>query len=292
MLYTTLARVREEIKARPDNVSDDDYVVRALREVTARIQRFTRLDFGPCIRTRLFDALGDHINDDRRLLHLDAPLLVASQIVTAAGVTLGGGDYTLVGHDPCVWDTPYEAIRLTAGYWSSVSANWQGAISVTGIWGYHTAYTSAWLDSGDAVTDAGGIDATTTTLTVADADGADPYGLTPRFSVGELLQIDTEWLEVIAVDTGTNTLTVLRGQRGSTAVPHDSGVPIAVWWVEPDIERAAVRWTAFMYSRRGVFEKTRFDGMATVEFPPDMPDEVANILSGYQAAYSPPFLVV
>jgi hypothetical protein len=60
------------------------------------------------------------------------------------------------------------------------------------------------------------VDATATTLSVAFAAG---LAVTP----GLTIQVDGEQLLLTAVNTTTNTFTVLRGVNGTTAAPHDPG---------------------------------------------------------------------
>ena len=49
-------------------------------------------------------------------------------------------------------------------------------------------------------------------------DGDSPTDL---FAVDDQILIDSEWMDVTAVDTGTNTLTVTRGIKGTVAAFHD-----------------------------------------------------------------------
>lgn len=47
------------------------------------------------------------------------------------------------------------------------------------------------------------------------------------FTAGEIIKIENEEILIGSINTGTNILTVTRGQRGTTAVAHDlAGVPI------------------------------------------------------------------
>ena len=68
-----------------------------------------------------------------------------------------------------------------------------------------------------------------TTITTSDVDGNDAAGLSPRFSVGSLLKIDSEMVEVIGMSTAQNKLTVARGVNGSTAATHALNTTIYTW---------------------------------------------------------------
>ena len=284
-MYTDLAHVRVEIKATAADTSGDAYVLDAIRQVCARIDKVVGYEFAPRLKERLFDAEGCFISADHRLLLLDEPLLAVTTLVNALDETLTTGDYTLHTMEARRGTTPYDAVRLTDkdASWSDYDDNNgpEEAISITGTWGFHRHYADAWLASGDAVANGGGINASVTSITVSDADGADAEAWTPRFSPGQLIQIGTEWLSVEAVNVTTNVLTVRRGQRGSTAAVHAAAAPISIWRADELIQRAAIRWVAFIYARRGVFEQVSYDGVATVRFPASMPQEVQDILDDY-----------
>jgi hypothetical protein len=254
----------------------------AIRVVTARIRkRLQPRDFLPERKTIYIDALGHHIDDQYGMLDLfneqgRHPLLSAIEVVDGAGnVLVLDTDYRL---NPRGVTPIFKLRRLDGTSWSDYSDEWVEAIAVTGIFGYHSDYAHAWLSSGDTVQNSP-LSSSATTITINDADGADGLNRIPRFSPGQLLQIDSEWLELIAVDA--NTLTVTRGARGATAVAHNQNAPIRIFQVEGPINRAAVRWAAYLYARRGAFESVRVEGMATVEFPEDMPGEVRDILDLY-----------
>jgi hypothetical protein len=61
------------------------------------------------------------------------------------------------------------------------------------------------------------VDATTTTLPVADAS---------TIALGAILLIDSEEMQVTASDTVHNTLTVVRGVKGTTPAAHSANAPI------------------------------------------------------------------
>jgi hypothetical protein len=148
-------------------------------------------------------------------------------ITTVSLSSDGGQTYTaLAGTDwwasnGIVWDAPpYELLALNPnGAYSSFYAG-QRTVKVVGVLGWHADYAAAWELSGDSVQDGSGISASATTVTVADADGVDARGETPRFSVGDLLRAESEYLTVAGVNTTTNALTVNRAAAGSTAASH------------------------------------------------------------------------
>jgi len=291
-MYTDLAHARTELKVNAADVSDDAYVLLTLPIIEARIDQFVGFTFAPLLETRTFDARGEHIDDERRELHLDHPVLTVTSLVDGTGTALAPTDYRLLSSQggSC---TTYDRIRRVSGSWSSTNGDYMDAIQITGVWGYHAAYGQAWGDSRDAVEDTGGIHANVTVITVGDADSADDTAWTPRFCPGQLLKIEAEYLTVEAVNTTTNVLTVRRGQRGSAAAAHAKDTPLYIWRPDALVQRAANRWLALVYARRGQFQQVTYDGLTTVEFPADIPDEVRHMLAVFQqSAFDSTFLVV
>lgn len=276
--YATLAGARAEIKAGDDDTSGDAYLLEALRFASARITRHAGYTFAPYRGARYFGA-GD-VDDYEGLLLLGEPLL-AAETVTVGGVAWTyGTDY--LEYPRGAWHT-LQLRALTRPWTSALDSGAHDPIAVTGLWGYHSAYTAAgWVPSGDALLEGVGTD--TVTLAVSDIAGADAWGRAPRFSPGALLRLGDELVEALAADAGTNTLTVRRACRGTLAAAHDAGTPPLLWAPELDITRAALRWADYLYQRRGAFTRVEFDGVATVQFPDDLPGEVAGILAPYAAA--------
>lgn len=273
----TLAKARLELKTQ---ISDADAVLtEALRYIAARLELEKDYGFAPRRELHRLDALGDGIEDDTGRLWLDAPLLEVVSLIDAAGQTLTTDDYRLETNPTTpVWSI----LRLPYLHsWSWGALDWRGVIQLTGLWGYRRHYSEAWLNSGDAVKD-NPLTAGATTLTVNDADGVDAQGFSPRFSPLQILRIGTELLEVQpGINLTTNTVPVLRGVLGSTAASHIQNTAIETWLPEPALAREVARWASYLYARRGSFEQTSYDGIATVSFPPDIPASVQNVLDDF-----------
>lgn len=280
MWYATLAQARAELKETDAAITDDDAVVKAaLAHVTARIDRVTGRTFLPRVATRRFDAAGWHLDGGRNALELDQPLMALT------GVTVDGEAWAL---DTDVLpvpraDTPITALRIppSSGRRWSGGTDWQDAIAVTGVWGFRTDYADAWQGVGETL--AAPLSATAASFVAADVDGLDSRRRAPRFSAGQLVRIDAEYLAVLDTDAGSNTVYVLRGVQGTTAATHAMGAVVEAFRVEPAIERAACRWASYLYKRRGAFRVTEVDPTTgvSVMFPEDMPGEVANTLAAY-----------
>jgi hypothetical protein len=117
---------------------------------------------------------------------------------------------------------------------------------VTGKWGWHDRWAEAWRSSSDTVQN-NPLSSGATTITVADADGTDAENESPRFQVGHLLKIENEYLRVLAVNTATNVLTVLRGVNGTTAASHSQNTAISVYQPALDAMQLNLRWASWLY---------------------------------------------
>lgn len=122
----------------------------------------------------------------------------------------------------------------SASYGNMSTSSAVPSIYITGAWGYHAHYKSAWVDTLDSVED-NPLTSSATTITVNDADGTDASGMT-RFAVGNLIRVDNEFMAITAITTTpTNTLTVLRAQRGTRATSHVKESIIERWHVPDDL---------------------------------------------------------
>lgn len=273
-MYTTLDAVKAELKA---SLTTDDarikgyiaYISRRLdSEFAARVPLFE-----PYIETRRKPIASQWVNSYENTLMLNDYILSLSSLQVA--------DETVTAVE--VWSdfSPFPATKL---HLTSDSAGWYSfcldtrkpyTALVTGVWGWNKDYANAWksLDTLQAAI----VSTTATTLTVADADGADELGLTPRFSYGNLIKVDSEYMLVTATNTTTNVLTVQRGVNGSTAATHSNGAAVSVWRMDENIQRAATRQVAFLQARQGTFQSSDNTGLGTLTFPTDLLQEVRAI---------------
>lgn len=224
----------------------DALVVDALRATSRLIEGAAGLAFMPLLATRYLDGAG------RSSLWLPEPWM---SITTLSLSSDGGATYTALGatdwwqSDGATYDvSPINLLVLNPN--GSYGQFWAGRRSVkaVGVLGWHRSYASAW-EAVDTVLDATGLTASATSIKVADADGADVQGLTPRFSVGNLLKIESELAEVTAVSTAQNTLTVVRGANGSTAAVHAKDAAIATWRPDELAHQAALIQAARFFKR-------------------------------------------
>ena len=273
---TTLDAAKQQLQIDSSITVDDDLLRFLLDAASGMIARYTGRHFVPVRATRTYDALGDHIT--ATTLDLWADLLEAS--------TVTNGDGAEVQVDRCILHEqnsyPRWQIELVDTRWT-YSRHPQGAIAIDGIWGYHADYANAWIDTLDAV-QAGGIDASATSIDVGNAGGTDARHRT-RFAVGQVLRIDDEFLEVAEIDTSTDKLTVLRGVLGTTAATHDAGTQIASWAPPPEIEQVCISLVAWLYrTAEKPGERYTFLNGTSVQIN-DAPVHIRSTLQGYQEGW-------
>jgi hypothetical protein len=213
-----------------------------------------------------------------RLRFLEDLLEVTGSIVNGDDTTISADDYVL---EPAnVY--PKHAIRLKRGH----DVRWQPGdngerkqiIDVPGIWGYHTDYANAWVDTLDTLQTE--IDASESALSVADADGTAGDLESPRIQPGNLLRLEDEFVDVVTVDYDTNEITVQRGAYGSTAAVHDSGTTIEVWRPTENIRQATLRMVIWRYTQKDVdaYDTTEILGTGVRVVPSAVPADILALL--------------
>ena len=286
-LYTSLGYIKEWIKtdvATGNTLSADDMrLLQAARTVSRRIDNAfasRRPMFAPWNETRKLPLDGLHVNSMQGTFRLDGYLLALTS------TSVNGNAVSNVEGYPDSTMPPFPFLRNTNcctgwyGYCGDCCAPYQ--VSVTGVWGFHRDYAAAWM-AVDALA-AAIVSTSATTFTVADADGGDAYGITPRISAGDLLKVDDEYMEVTVVNYATNVVTVIRGVNGSTAATHLIAAVVSRWEVETPVKHAVARQVGLMYSRRGAYTTMEVQGMSEVRYPNDWLGEVMGMLNGYAYA--------
>lgn len=258
--YATLARFRERLGFAADDSAPDAPLLTALRGATAQIDRHTARRFAPVRQTRHYEAREPYT------LRLEIDLLELHSLTNTDGEAI---DITAVRVLP-EGDGPRVAIVLPPGGNQTFGPGAADeTISVTGIWGTHDAWSTAWVDSGDTV-QADPLPEDATMLTLTDVDGADVLGQSPRVDVGQLLRLEDEYLHVTGVDTTANTISVIRGVRGTQAASHAAGTPLEVYVPPLDVQALCLRWSAWLYQQVDAGIGAGADWL----YPPDLPDDL------------------
>jgi len=281
-IYATIDDARRELSSADTSAdaTEDAKLYGYLRDTSRRVDNFTGEFFEPVKETMYCAIRDDRINSGLRTFQLDQFAAVVNS-VTVYGTSLTVGT-NVRGYPNGM--TPFEHLQLisTSGSWQNTYVNATGdpLVVVNADWLYHNTYADAWQTE-DSVQDAGGINASVTAVTVVDADGTNWRLATPRFSAGQLIRINDEWLRVTAVATDTNILTVQRGVNGSTAAAHANGDDIDIWYPIDDLRQGVARQAALMYKRRGAFEATNQFGVG-LGFVADIGADLLGILNDYR----------
>jgi hypothetical protein len=288
----TLAQAKAEIKADASQTVNDDWVIANIPLVSTRINNLTRLRFVPYIQQHYYDAFGTFIDDVQRKLDLGRPILLPTAVHDAFGNDLVyGTDYVCTPQDGPFYQL--QLISQTVYGWSYgfgfgtyfwiAPGQFLRAIQITGHWGYRANYPAeGWTNSLQALTTTLNATDTVSTFGVTDPNGYDANALAPAISVGNVLQMNGEWMQTVAVNASSKEVTAVRAINGSTIATHSTTTPVYTWSVQPEITRAAARWIAYWYSRRGAFEAVKNDlssaGAKTYVYPEDAPAEVLRII--------------
>jgi hypothetical protein len=273
--YATLAQIQSQEETPSTAAADITRLLEFGQRATAKIDDEKKFEFAPRIETHKLDIANTRIDLGLAQITLDSPLLSLTSVTLANETALVVDTDVEAATSYPRNGTPYDTLQMlnSSNSWIDRTDRFNRNVLVTGIWGYRSRYaTDGFRDSGDSVQDGSGINATDTTITVTDANGAGNDGLTPRFSAGNLILIESEFIEIVATDTDLNTLTVVRGVRGSTAATHANATQIDVFFPETAIVRAAMLIADFNYANRGNHKRVSFDGVrvtATIDIPPE-----------------------
>ena len=237
----------QELKdALPDGIraatTKYDSLIRQLCERVSRaIDRHCKTRFYPSLETRYFDGSNEHEMWTPDLLGLvDATSIAMSNDNGLTYTALAATDYylTRAGDYNTPWSYNKLVINMPSGNYSSFYGG-QRSIRIAGTWCTHDNRAEAWEDSLDAVVD-NPLAIGATTLTVTDVDGATGWGYTPRFAVGNIIRIETEFCEVGAVNTVADTATIVRGRNGTAAAAHVVTTQVDVWRPPFPVKQAAI----------------------------------------------------
>ena len=232
--YATLAEYKAYTTARGQtattDTADDAVIESLLKAISRYVDAQTARWFYPRIETRYFDV------PYSRELIVDADLLEVLSITNGDGTLIPSTEYSLRPRN----QSPHFIIRLVDNstyYWASDgSGNTHDVIEVTGVWGYHNRYSVAWETITTLAED---LDISETGLDVTSGT---------NFSVGNIVRIGDELSYISTIVT--NTLTGTRGENGSTAASHLTGVNVRVWQFMDELKTATLETALQAYRRR------------------------------------------
>ncbi len=245
------------------------------RRATARIDSITHNTFAPMRQVRYFDCRGDHLDPTTRTIYLGASIAEVISLTDGTGASLTHN--TDWHYYPRGVQSTHYLQGKTDSTWTQYADDWMNAIVIDGVWCHRARYDHiGWIPSGDTVQ--ADVSADMTTIPVTDADEVNGWGIAPRFDVGQLIRIATEYMTIISIDG--NNLRVIRGYNGTTATAHTANTPIFTFNPQEEIVRACALITAFNYANRGRYERVRFDGINATETM-ELPQEIDDLLAHF-----------
>lgn len=272
MYYATLTQARAYLKLDTAETGDDALLTDFIRYACRYCDTRAGTRFYPEIATRNFDV------PSSGKLQFDDNLLALTSITNGDSEAIALTD--MIYYPATLY--PRYGISIKAG----ASQSWVGtddgdhaqAIALAGVWGYHDDYANAWASSLDAVADALGVNASVTTVNVTSAAGTSADAQTPRFQAGQLIKIDSEYIDIVSI--ATNAMTVQRGMYGSTAAAHLTAAPISIWRPVANVTFAVLRLVAWRYRQKdaNVFDATTILGTGVKITPSAVPPDVDDLI--------------
>lgn len=287
MALTNLTRVQLEIKGTEAAkvAATDQQVMNYIRAVNTRINNFG-YQFEPFYQTKKITPSRLNVNSGLGLLSLNDYLLEVDSI------TVGGTAYTY-GTDiipaPDNGTTPVKTLQI-ANLYSGPLFSWYpccavqllNSIVITAFWGMRRYYTASGFFASGATAPALNATQSSFVLATGSISDVDIYGRAPMLSPGNLIRIGDELMEVVKTDALTETLTVLRGWRGTTAATHAAGASIQIWEPEEDISAVATRQVGLLYAKRGAFQAvTSYPDGINITYPSDLLNELRGAIQAY-----------
>lgn len=223
--WLTLLRLKRRLGIENATLSEGDTarLEAALRAAQSDIEAATGRRYAPIVA-----AISHCASPGQRTLSLRDDLMSLTSVQD--------GDGTVFLPDNLSWDAGSVTRQDGQGFFG-------GDVRVTGMWCHHPAPDLAFRASSDALT--GSISAAAATIDVVSASSADLWGDTPRFTSGQLICVDSELLRVTQVSG--NTLSVRRGQNGTSAASHTAGAGIFVFVPGFAVEALGLRLAAWLY---------------------------------------------
>lgn len=272
--YCSLVEAKRHLKA--NKSMDDDTLLDIIGEVSRRFDvelggRASRPYFAPYSEARQFVMDTMRISSHWNTFEVDQPLLSVSAVTV--GTNTVTSDVSLFPADRTPVDRLY--LNRSAGSWYDYANSSEVTyVTVTGVWGYHSQYDEAWVSY--SALDANIADASTlTTVAQTDAEDRDPFGRRPQYSIGQLIRINSEVMQI--EDITVSGFILRRGLLGTSTAAHTAGDTIEVWQVEDPIRRLAAQQAAAWYARMGGTQPREAG-----DLPTDLEHEVARTLRGYQ----------
>ena len=228
-----MAEVLANKSIKSTDVFDDSFFESLIENTSRLIDEQTARFFYPRLQTRKHDLPMPY----NPMLRLSADCVTINSVVNGDTTTVASSNYFTYPYE----DTPIWAIELKNSsqiiWMPDVNMNNQAAISINGIWAYHTDAFHMWRP----LTTLAAAIATTSVTTFTATNGA-------LFSSGQIIKIDSEFM--LVVSASGSTVTVERAWNGTTAATHLILANVYVWRTQGEINRACRDIVMAVYNNR------------------------------------------
>lgn len=269
--YATLAEFKNYATSRGQTTTTDtadDAIVEFLLEAASRyIDDETGRVFYPFVQTRYFNV------PEGRELTLDEDLLEVLTLTNGDSTAMPANEYYYVPKNIY----PAYGLKITnvSSYqWvSNTYGSLENAVSVEAIWGFRQKYPSEGWKIGGTLDGA----IATTSATSATVDTGH------TLATGQIWRIGNE---ILTGSVSTNTLTISRGENGSTAATHLDGVTVYYWNPERGAKNAVLEIANSAYRRRfgnSTSNNVTVTAAGVVISPRDIPAQAQAFISTHKA---------
>jgi hypothetical protein len=258
-LYTT----EDELKqVAPDAIlaatTQYDTLFITLAERLSRwIDNHTERMFYPFIDTRYYSVDKNRVHDEEfDDLWIDDLMEITSVSISendgSTYTALATGDYIPMYGQDFNSEKSYTLLKVDR---NGDLGSWpigQRSVKVIGTFNFTDDRSNFFEDTLDEVEN-NPLTAAGTSLTVNDVDGADQRGITPRIAPGNLLRMESEFVEVASTSATGNTAVIVRGVNGSTAAEHAQNIQIDKFMPPEPLKQACIMQAARQYKRGQAF---------------------------------------
>ena len=241
--YTTYDAVNDQIKglaSGADMTADQTTIVGYIRDASRLINMWCNRTFVPYIS----DAeQKEYCIDYKGIQPLPDDMLSLTSVADTSGTTVTASTYRVLSIARELSGYPYGFLEFSTlrNFSYTDTDSFSPSFTFDGIFGFSDrSYANSWV-SRTTMNNGGQLSASATSIILTSVTNIDTL---------DYIRIEDEFMQVTAIDTDTNTVTVLRGVNGSTAATHDDSTTVYVWLVNDAIRLACTRLSAWLYSSR------------------------------------------
>ena len=273
--YSNLTALQKYLSLASPDSSDNEKILGHIRNASRAIDRVTRRKFYPRYETRFYDL------KDRRGVLLDDDLLELGSIYANNGASQISNSVVFLQTGDNYGHSPYDKIVLntSAGSTLNFTGTKQQAIHITGFWGYHETWASAFIDIGTSLVRNTGSNASLINIAGAGSFGTNASDVNfnaPRLSIGDTIRVQDELYHIVAAGSVATEFYTRPAANGTITASHASGASIGRFEPEPDIEFCARRWAAWTYAQESTPYSVRsaFPALGEVTINESAPPDV------------------